>query len=148
MTMDRIRERSNSFINMKERKLNYQIVKTDQAPIGILLLNLYHWYDDSLYLCDANSLFKTITSMREPDGKIMYAAGADYNFVDAVGMYVPFLMEYFYTTQDSLAYKIADYNMRLYYDKGVNHESGIPFHGYNIKNGMHLGSANWGRCIG
>lgn len=148
MTMDRIREKANSFIDINEQKLDYPIVKTDQAPIGILLLNLYHWYNDSVYLNAANTLFKSIVSMRESDGKIMYAAGTDYNFVDAVGMYVPFLMEYFNMTKDSLAYRIADYNMRLYYAKGVNHESGIPYHGYNIKNGMHLGSANWGRGIG
>lgn len=147
-TMDNLREKTNSFLNTKEKKLNYPIEKIAQAPIGILLLNLYRWYNSEIYMKAAHSLFTTIADMREPDGKIMYIRGLDYNYVDAVGMYVPFLMEYFKATQDTLALKIVDYNMTLYYDNGVNHETGIPFHGYNIKNGMHLGSANWGRGIG
>lgn len=148
VTMDILRKKSKSFLNANGNKLNYPIKKIDQAPIGIFLLNLYHWYKSDAYLQAANSLFNTIAGMREPDGKIMYTPGLEFNFADAVGMYVPFLMEYFRATEDSLALEIVDYNMELYYDKGVNHESGIPFHGYNIKNGMPVGSANWGRGIG
>lgn len=147
-TMDMLRDKAISFLDIKEKKLNYPIKKIDQAPIGILLLNLYRWYNNDVYLESAKSLFKTIIDMREQDGTIMYTSGIEYNYVDAVGMYVPFLMEYFKETADSLALETVNFNMTSYYENGVNHATGIPFHGYNIKNGMHLGSANWGRGIG
>ena len=63
-------------------------------------------------------------------------------------MYIPFLMEYFNIAKDSLAYQIADYNMQQYYRKGVDKETGIPFHGYDWNSGIRVGSANWGRGIG
>ena len=84
---------------------------------------------------------------REPNGIIMYRKG-ERQLCDVFGMYVPFLMEYFSVTKDSLAYKIADYNMEVYKSRGVDKETGIPFHGYNIRTGLPIGSANWGRGIG
>ena len=69
----------------------------------LLLLNLYNWFKSDVYLQAANSLYKTIISMREMDGMIMYSPGLECNYVDAVGMYVPFLMEYYSVTKDSFA---------------------------------------------
>lgn len=79
-TMDMLRDKANSFLDIKEKKLNYPIKKIDQAPIGILLLNLYRWYNSDVYLESANFLFKTIIDMREQDGTIMYTPGIEYNY--------------------------------------------------------------------
>lgn len=147
-TMKKLQMRADDFINMKHKTLNYKIEKIDQASIGILLLNLYKWSGKGVYLETARNLVNTIKKMRGKDGVIMYVPNLNYNFVDAVGMYVPFLMEYFKVTGDSIAYQIADYNMKIYYANGVNKETGIPAHGYHIKSGLHIGSANWGRGIG
>lgn len=147
-TMKKLQMRADDFINMKHKTLNYKIEKIDQASIGILLLNLYKWSEESVYLETARNLVNTIKKMRGKDGVIMYVPNLNYNFVDAVGMYVPFLMEYFKVTGDSIAYQIADYNMKVYYANGVNKDTGIPAHGYHIKSGLHIGSANWGRGIG
>ena len=38
--------------------------------------------------------------------------------------------------------------MQQYYRKGVDKETGIPFHGYDWNSGIRVGSANWGRGIG
>lgn len=147
ITMNALREKSNRFLNM-QTNLNYEIEKVDQIPIGLLFLNLYKWYKNDIYLRVAKNLFEIVQKMRERDGSIRYSKGSDVNFVDAVGMYIPFLMEYFNVTKDSMAYEIADHNMKVFYEKGIEHETGMPVHGYNIKTGLHVGSANWGRGIG
>ena len=148
MMMNKLRVKTDDFLDISQKRLNYQIEKIDQMAIGILLLNLYKYYKCDTYLEAAHKLFSLLKAMREKDGTIMYVHGVDYNYVDALGMYVPFLMEYFNVTGDSLAYQIADYNMKTYYIRGVNHKTGIPVHGYNIRSGIHVGSANWGRGIG
>lgn len=143
--MLKLKEKADNFI--LDRKLNYNIKRIDQIPIGILYLNLYKFYNDSLYLRIADSLFKEIIDM-EQDSIIKYSQSSQCQFSDALGMYIPFLMEYFFLTGDSLAYNIADHNMKQYYKYGVNKETGIPSHGYNIQNKIHVGSSNWGRGIG
>lgn len=148
LLMNEIKKKSENFINSKESTLTYPITKIDQAPIGILFLNLYKWYKDPVYLNVAKKLFEKVKTMRQPNGVIMYSAYSNCNYVDALGMYVPFLMEYYNETTDTLAYQIADFNMKEYYKYGVNHATGIPAHGYNTKNGIQVGSINWGRGIG
>lgn len=146
LTMEQLRRKFKKYID--KSGVNYEIQVIDQASIGILLLNLYTWFHDEIYLKAAHELFADIQSMRENDGSIKYRPNSPNQFCDAVGMYIPFLMEYFNLTKDSLAYQIADYNMQQYYRKGVDKETGIPFHGYDWNSGIRVGSANWGRGIG
>ena len=63
-------------------------------------------------------------------------------------MYVPFLVEYSKLTGDTLANSIAYDNMKEFYKYGVDKETGIPSHGYNLKTHIKVGSSNWGRGIG
>ena len=147
-TMNELKHKVDGFIDRGIKKIDYKITRIDQSPIGILLLNLYLWFHDATYMKAAEYLYEDIKSMREEDGSIMYIRNSQRQLSDAVGMYIPFLMEYFSLTKDSTAYRIADYNMKLYYQKGVNKETGIPSHGYDLRSGIHIGSANWGRGIG
>ena len=146
--METLKEKASSMYSRKTKNLSYEFIKIDQAPIGIFFLNLYKWYHSNDYKQVAQNIFRRIEKWRDANGIIMYRPDTDLQLSDAVGMYVPFLMEYFNTTGDSTAYKIATYNIQAFYTHGVNHETGIPAHGYNTKNGLPVGSANWGRGIG
>ena len=96
----------------------------------------------------AESIFKQVINWRNERGIIMYVNNNETQLIDAVGMYVPFFMEYYKETGDTLAYMTVDYNMRQLYEKSVDKESGIPVHGYNTVTGIKVGSSNWGRGIG
>ena len=78
---------------------------------------------------------------------IFYRKDSPNQFIDALGMYVPFLVEYSRLTGDKLANKIAYDNMLEFYNYGVDKETGIPTHGYN-KNTLIKVIVQLGRGIG
>lgn len=147
MMMKELSEIANSFLT-SDGKLNYEIQRIDQIPIGILYINLYKYYKKLKYKYISDGIYEKVKSMRNNDGIIYYINSHTCQFSDVLGMYVPFLMEYFTLSKDSVAYEIVNYNIRQFYKYGVNKETGIPFHGYNIKNKVPVGSSNWGRGIG
>lgn len=63
-------------------------------------------------------------------------------------MYVPFLMEYYSLTGDTLAKALARENILKIKEYSVDKETGLPHHGWNPDTKVKLGSANWGRGIG
>ena len=149
LTMDELKRKTEDFIDFQHGCLNYPIVKVDQAPIGLLLLNLYKWYKDERYMKVVKNLYTTVKDMKDSQDRLLYAgkvAKADY--VDALGMYVPFFMEYFKETNDSTAFVLVNRNMERYQQHAVNDKTGIPAHGYDLRSGIPVGSANWGRGIG
>lgn len=148
-TMDQLRKKTDVFIDVHKHSLCYPVTKIDQAPIGILLLNLYQWYKDELYIKTAQNLYAKIKNMKDEQGRILYTGkGAKMDYVDALGMYVPFFMEYFKVTNDSTALTIVRDNMLRYQRYAINPKTGLPTHGYNLINGLPVGSVNWGRGIG
>lgn len=144
--LSKVRKKADSWIG-KDGCLTYEISRPDQCPIGILYLNLYNLTKDEKYKKMADGLFDFLKSSREKDNIIPYYSPKTY-YVDALGMYVPFLMEYFKATNDSLAYQIAVDNISEYQLNGLDDETGLPYHGYNVETGIKVGSANWGRGIG
>lgn len=148
-TMNELKKKADAFIDTKSCTLNYPVIKIDQAPIGLLLLNLHKWYKDEHYIKVAQNFYSAVKGMRDKQGRVLYAGlKAKVDFVDALGMFVPFFMEYFKATNDSSALKIVNDNMERYQRYAVNPLTGIPSHGYNLSNGVPVGSANWGRGIG
>lgn len=146
--MESLKQKASSMYDAKKGVLTYDIIKIDQVPIGIFFLNMYRWYNKEEYRTVARNIFKHVMERRNANGIVMYRPDTKVQLSDAVGMYVPFLMEYFNVTGDSLAYKVAYHNMKEYYTYGVDHRTGIPAHGYDLKSGILTGSANWGRGIG
>lgn len=149
LTMNEMKRKADEFIDSQRNCLNYPIEKVDQAPIGLLLLNFYKWYKDERYMNVANNLYSTVRDMKDSQGRILYAGkGAKVDYVDALGMYVPFFMEYFKVTNDSTALALVNSNMSRYQQYALNTKTGIPCHGYDMRSGIPVGSANWGRGIG
>ena len=141
-------EKANKYVNGEYNALKFKVTDINQAPIGILYVNLYRMTKNVKYLNVAKAIAHNIYDLRENNNLIPYFHNMDLYFVDGVGMYVPFLMEYYQETNDSLAKQIAEDNFYNAYKKCVDKESGMPHHGYDPHTGIKLGSANWGRGIG
>jgi len=130
-------------------KLNYNLEEVDQVPIGICFINLYRMTNNKDYLDCANTIYNWLLNRREKNSNLIYYRKDSSNqFIDALGMYVPFLVEYSKLTGEKLANYIAYDNMLEFYKYGVDKETGIPSHGYNLKTHIKVGSSNWGRGIG
>lgn len=141
-----LREKADGWIG-QDGQLNYELVKIDQCPIGIFYLNLYSTFDDVRYLKVAGQIYDFLLSKRMDDGLIPYN-NTEINLSDALGMIVPFLMEYHYHTGDSLSRVIAQRNIEIYRKYATDYYTHLPFHGYDISTKSKLGSCNWGRGIG
>lgn len=130
-------------------KLTYQLKEVDQVPIGNCFLNLYMTTKRTEYLSVATHVYKWLMKKREHDSNIIfYRKDCSNQFVDGIGMIIPFLVNYSKVTGDSLAYQTAIDNMLEYYQNGVDKETGLPAHGYNKSTLVKVGSINWGRGIG
>lgn len=144
--LDFLAQKADSWIN-SDGSLSYELIRIDQCPIGILYINLYKKTQDLKYKKIAEEIYEFLKSKRTEDNLIPYH-NKENNFSDAIGMFVPFLMEYNFITQDSLAKQIAIDNINEYKKNGTDPLTGIPSHGYNLKTGIKVGSSNWGRGIG
>lgn len=129
-------------------KLNY----VDQVPFGLTALNLYNKggsKDDEKYLAFAKKIFQKhiLENMNKLD-IIEYRKGQTVTYCDLLGMIVPFLVEYYKTTQDKQALDIAKHHMNYYILNGLDKDTYIPAHGIDLNSNIKVGSVNWGRGIG
>lgn len=136
-----------SFVD-KNGNFLYKVKFSDQALIGAAYCSMYRQTKDSIYKKAAYNLLSFLKERDKPDTGIMYREPAEWQYCDVLGMTIPFLMEFHNTFNDSIAQSMAYRNFNIYYTYGVDKETGIPSHGYNIKNHIKLGSMNWGRGIG
>lgn len=136
-----------SFVNDKG-KFKYEVKFSDQALIGASYCSMYRQTHEIIYKQAADNLLTFLKKLDDPKTGIMYRTPAEWQYCDVLGMTIPFLMEYAKTFNDSIVSQMAYRNFNLYYKYGVDKETGIPVHGYNINNYLKLGSINWGRGIG
>lgn len=147
--IDYLNKISSQYENDSHDSLNYKIENIIQVPYGIMHLNLYKLTKLKKHLRISTSIYKQLLQLRmEGKNEIPYLPNSDFRYVDGLGMFVPFLMEYYELTGDTLARKVAKENIRIINRHCVDKETGIPHHGYNPNNFLKLGSANWGRGIG
>lgn len=66
-------------------------------------------------------------------------------FVDSVGMVCPFLTDYAIKFECSKALELARRQIEDFYSYGMDKDSGLPFHCYDIKNHKKGGIIGWGR---
>lgn len=128
-------------------KLNYTLCKVDQCPIGIMYINLFKITHEAKYKTAAESIYDFLQS-RCIEGDLIPYNNPTTNFSDAVGMFVPFLMEYYDLTHEEQALHIAEANLAHYKSFGTDKDTHLPFHGYDLDTKIKLGSCNWGRGIG
>ena len=69
-------------------------------------------------------------------------------YVDALGMVVPFLCRYGDRFQVGEAIELGQKLLMEYLDKGMDKETGLPYHGYDLITGVKYGIIGWGRAVG
>lgn len=129
--------------------LNDSFKIVDQSLNGIIALRLHDLTKERMYKVYADKLYKflTIECFHNSVG-ITYRTPAEEQIVDGLGMYIPFLMEYYRYTGNKNAFDKALFSINKYFEFGVDAETGIPSHGFQISQPhLKLGSINWGRGI-
>lgn len=72
----------------------------------------------------------------------------DWLFADAPGMICPFLCRYGAAKKDEELLKLGTAQLLRFLERGMDPESGLPYHGYDEKSGMKYGIIGWGRACG
>lgn len=67
---------------------------------------------------------------------------------DTVGMVSPFLCKYGIRYQDEALLELGKKQIFQFLKKGMDAKTGLPYHGYDEKNGMKYGIIGWGRACG
>ena len=91
-----------------------------------------------------------LTYETDETGSLPYrvAQGTGHIYVDSIGLACPFLYEYgnFYKKNEYMELALKQIANFLAY--GMDTETGLPYHGYDIKTGTKYGIIGWGRAVG
>lgn len=118
----------------------------DQCLYGIVAIYLYKETKEIKYSEYANFMALWLKNSYIPNVGILYRKGANCNFVDGLGMYIPFLVEYSHFSNHLEYEALAIDCFENFAKDGVDPSTGIAFHGYKIDEPkIKMGSANWGR---
>ena len=83
------------------------------------------------------------------DGILAYRSQhPDWLFADTLGMLCPFACRYGVQKQDKELLNLGMRQLELFFQKGMDEKTGLPYHGYDEKNGMKYGIIGWGRACG
>ena len=83
------------------------------------------------------------------DGILAYRSQhPDWLFADTLGMLCPFACRYGVQKQDKELLNLGIRQLELFFQKGMDEKTGLPYHGYDEKNGMKYGIIGWGRACG
>lgn len=127
----------------------FEIKRIDQTPFALAALCAYRINGDSSYLEFAKRIYNYLQGIAEEDGILLYRPKQTVLMTDALGMAVPFLVEYYEVTGDETALQMARRQLEYYIrNGGIDKDSGVPAHAVQMETGVKVGSANWGRGIG
>ena len=83
------------------------------------------------------------------DGILAYRSQhPDWLFADTLGMLCPFACRYGVQKQDKELLNLGLRQLELFFQKGMDEKTGLPYHGYDEKTGMKYGIIGWGRACG
>lgn len=89
------------------------------------------------------------TALRTGKGILPYRTRhPDWLFADTLGMVCPFLCRYGAENADEELLGLGILQLTQFLEKGMDERSGLPYHGYDEKNGMKYGIIGWGRACG
>lgn len=69
-------------------------------------------------------------------------------FADSLGMICPFLCRYGSDHGDEQMLRLGIGQLQSFLKRGMDRESGLPYHGYDEETGMKYGIIGWGRACG
>ena len=89
------------------------------------------------------------TAKKTADGILAYRSQhPDWLFADTLGMLCPFACRYGVQKQDKELLNLGIRQLELFFQKGMDEKTGLPYHGYDEKTGMKYGIIGWGRACG
>lgn len=89
------------------------------------------------------------TAFRTGKGILPYRTHhPDWLFADTLGMVCPFLCRYGAKNADDELLRLGISQLAQFLEKGMDQRSGLPYHGYDEKNGLKYGIIGWGRACG
>lgn len=87
-------------------------------------------------------------SARDNAGSILYRESQSAAFLDTVGMVAPFLIRYGAERERSDTIEIGLQQLYAFFDHGLDADSQLPYHGYDLVHGEKCGIIGWGRGVG
>lgn len=125
----------------------FKIDRVDQVVFGLVALTLYKQTKEKKYKIFTDYCFQYLLSNADKSGIVVYRKTSGLQHVDAIGMIVPFLMEYAKVFLIQQAEKIALENLNYYIKYGLDNDTGLPFHAFDLKTKFKQGPMNWGRGL-
>ena len=107
--------------------------------------------DDERFKSAADRIFEyLINAPKDEAGSLLYnPAKPDKNiFADMLGMVCPFLALYGAKYSDERALKTAEVQILNFVKYGIDDETLLPYHAYEIASDSKLGVVGWGRAVG
>ncbi|MBM4761455.1 glycoside hydrolase family 88 protein [Bacillus sp. B15-48] len=131
-------------------KKGIPLKNSDYAINGYSLVYLYNKTGHKKYLKPIELLINYLKSHQKTEvGSIPYRIGnPNHVLVDSLGMVCPFLCRYGNAFNDDSSINLAIDQLTNFVNYGMDKESGLPYHGYNLQSGTKLGIIGWGRAIG
>lgn len=127
--------------------LKFALIRLDQIPFGLTLM-LLDTHTSNKYTTAIKQIYDFIINRYNSDGTMLYIHGSNFQHVDSIGMYVPFLSLYSKYYNDLRSLEIIKHGIEEYQKFGVDNTTGMPAHGFNIESKIKIGSINWGRGLG
>ena len=128
------------------RKTGGKVSFVDDALAGFALIKAYEVTGNDKYKKAADAVSSYLKNAgRDTEGAILYNSGRSGNiFADGIGQ-----VSMFMAACDDKEFD-ADKQLKLFYKNGMDEESGLCYHGYELKNNFSekKGILCWGRAFG
>lgn len=137
------------FYIKEDGSLRFEFHTIHQVPFASAACRLYEYYQEYKYKFFCDYVFNRLIEWKDKNNVLGYYSSvkketvSTENYVDQLGMTIPFLVLYYETFHVSEALEIAKDNMDFWVKHGTD-ENGLPH--YNICK-ERIGMNNWGRGI-
>jgi rhamnogalacturonyl hydrolase YesR/O-antigen/teichoic acid export membrane protein len=122
----------------------------DNAVSGYSFIYIHQVTKDAKYKEGVDKLLAYIyEAPTDKKGSIAYRKSRPNDiYVDSMGMIVPFLCRYGKTYKDNKALDLGVGQIVNYIKYGLDSNSYLPYHGYNLEERIKYGIIGWGRGVG
>lgn len=122
----------------------YNLKNISDSDFGMLAFAVF----DNPSFSDFKKSMLNYVSNNMTDDIIVYKSHAKKTaFIDTLGFVCPFLVKYGIDTKNDEYINLAKKQFELYYKYGIEENSNLPFHAFDIENHTKLGICDWARGL-